>query len=162
MVKKLVFILAICLSYSLFFPTSVKAKDENSLLTSTLNLQNSLEVLSQAQGIEGAYLGFAAVPNPAYQPLNRAFKQAVARGNAVNLSQIEELMKQASPAGRLYLAALLQRLNKKEGDRVLNTLISDTSTVTERSGCTIDSRKVGDVAQELLKNGSIAIAIPLN
>jgi hypothetical protein len=126
----------------------------------TTELAKQLEALTNAKGIEGSRIGYAATPNPAYEPIERTFRQALKQGNSIEISQIKELMKQASPAVRLYLAALIQRLDKKEGDRLLSDLQSDESIVTERSGCTLDSRTVGDVAAELLKNGSVAIALP--
>ncbi|PSB03320.1 hypothetical protein [Merismopedia glauca] len=164
MAKKSKFIFAILLSSSLFISPSVRAEEQNTLLdvqpNNTPNLQKSLQVLSNAGAIEGSHIGYAAQPNPGYQPINRAFKEAVAQGDSINIIELKELMKQASPAGHLYLAALIQRLDKSEGDRLLTILQSDESIVTERSGCTVENRKVGEVAAELLKNGSLAIALP--
>jgi hypothetical protein len=150
MLPKSIFIAIACLSWGLVSPLAQAQTSE---------LDKQLEALTHAQGIEGSRIGYAATPNPAYEPIERTFRQALQRGN-IEISQLKKLMKQASPAGRLYLAALIQRLDKEEGDRLLTNLLSDKSIISERSGCTVDSRTVGDVATELLKNGSIAIALP--
>ncbi|MBW4623611.1 MAG: hypothetical protein KME17_30160 [Cyanosarcina radialis HA8281-LM2] len=164
MTKKSITLLTILVGSLLFAPQSAPAQESNNLLDAPpeniSNSDNYLQVLSNAQGIEGAYIGYAAAPNPAYKPIKIAFQQALADKNSNSIGELRELMNQASPAGRIYIAALIQRLDKTEGDRILTALQSDSSVVTERSGCTIGGRTVGDLATDLLKNGSIAIALP--
>jgi hypothetical protein len=164
MTKKSITLLTIVLGSLLLVPQSAPTQESNNLLDAppenTSNSDNYLQVLSNARGIEGAYIGYAAAPNPAYQPIKRAFQQALADKNSIQIDELKRMMDGASPAGRIYLAALIQRLDKSEGDRILTGLQSDSSVVTERSGCTIMGRAVGDLATDLLKNGSIAIALP--
>lgn len=84
----------------------------------------------------------------------------MAFGSRADLTEIKSKIASASPAGRLYLAALVQKLDKMEGDRLLNSMLSDADPVIEKSGCTIGTLPASYFAKELLQHGSVAIGLP--
>jgi hypothetical protein len=89
-----------------------------------------METLLQANSFDGPAVGFAGTRSETYQ----AFEEAIAQGNQIR-PEIESLLQQGTPAGQLYAALLLLRLDRQAGVQALVQLQSDQVMVTRYSGC---------------------------
>lgn len=111
------------------------------------NAQNLLEVISNAKAFETEFVGEGG---------KSAAYAAYAELIYSNKDPIEKIMKQikaASPAGKLYLAALVRELDSRQGIVALNGLMADESKTRFQSGCKGTQVKVNEVAKALLENG---------
>ncbi len=102
---------------------------ESSVVTPVL-LPTYLETLLHANSFDGPAVGVAAAKSGTYQ----AFEEAIAQGDQIR-PEIEHLLQQGTPAGQLYAALLLLRLDRPVGVQALAQLQSDQVMVTRFSGC---------------------------
>lgn len=84
-----------------------------------------LAQLKVAERFCGRYTGFGASQTKDFL----AYEKALSLGGAIR-TDLEELLKTASPAGRLYAAILLERLDPPAGREALKQMLTDNSTVT--------------------------------
>jgi hypothetical protein len=113
-------------------------------------LPTHLAILREATRLEGRSLGVAAKPSKIYQ----AFEQASQPGK-VNRSDIDRLLHESTPAGRIYTAMLLVKLDPKAGRRLLEEMQSDQTPLTKASGCRTSQTSVGAAVEDILQGRSI-------
>ena len=65
-------------------------------------------------------------------------------------TQFDWLLRNGTPAGKLYGAMLLNAVDTKAGKNALRNLQSDTDKVPYQSGCEVFNETVGHIATELL------------
>jgi hypothetical protein len=82
-------------------------------------------------------------------PETTAFEVLVAAGPDVR-SELEKLLASATPAGKVYAATALQRIDPDAGVSAWRFLADNNSDVTIASGCLIDKRPVSQYAGEQL------------
>jgi hypothetical protein len=105
-----------------------------------------LETLVQADTLDDPAVGFAGSKSKTYQ----AFEQAIAAGKQIR-PELERLLRQGTPAGQLYAALLLLRLDRQAGEQALKQLRSDTVLVTRYSGCLRFTMTVNQAVTEILQ-----------
>ncbi len=105
------------------------------------DLPQSLKTLFQATEIDGETVGRGGHPGQNYL----AYRDAKALGPGLN-----ELFPEASPVGKLYLAALIREIVPSRGTALLRTLTSDRTVVTQMRGYIRSGTTVGAVARQLL------------
>lgn len=81
--------------------------------------------LKVATKFSGRYTGFGRSQTKDFL----AYEKALSLGGTVR-ADLEELLKTASPAGRLYAAILLERLDPPAGIEALKHMLTDNSIVT--------------------------------
>ncbi len=108
-----------------------------------------LATLREATRLEGRALGIAAVPSKIYQ----AFEQARQPGK-ISRSDIKRLLDESTPAGRIYTAMLLVKLDPTAGRQLLEDMRSDQTALTEASGCEIAQTTVGAAVDDILQGRS--------
>jgi hypothetical protein len=108
-----------------------------------------LATLSEATRLEGRSLGVAATPSKIYQ----AFEQVLQAGKT-SRSDIDRLLHESTPAGRIYAAMLLVKLDPKAGRQLLEPMRSDQTALTEASGCEIAPTTVGAAVEDILQGRS--------
>ncbi|CAN1211656.1 hypothetical protein TUMEXPCC7403_15740 [Tumidithrix helvetica PCC 7403] len=113
-------------------------------------LPEYLVILSQAGTLDSSAVGIAAIRSNTY----KAFERALAAGNTIR-PQIETLLQQSTPAGRIYAAILLEQLDRSAGDRALRQLQSDHTQVTYLNGCIGTNYKVSELATKILQGDRI-------
>lgn len=85
-----------------------------------------------------------------------AYEQAARQGSRIR-TKLDWLVVYASPAGRLYSALLIRRLDAKAGHTVLCRLTNDESVVNQRLGCLGGQTTVSRQASRLLGVGPTSI-----
>lgn len=104
--------------------------------------------LGQVQRFDNRAIGFAGGESPNYE----AFRAELAKGAAAR-PQFERLIKEGSPAARIYSAIGLYSLDKAAGTKALQNLKADTAPLKTMNGCLMNDTTVGKTASELLANG---------
>lgn len=118
------------------------------------NRPAEFEILRTAAGLQGRALGAMARPSKLYQ----AFEQA--RQAGPNRPNLERLLREATPAGRIYAAMLLVKLDPKAGRQALDQMRSDQTPLTVAAGCTIMKTTVGAAVDDILQGRSGALPPP--
>ncbi len=96
----------------------------------------------------GAHTGFAGVKGPNYL----AYEQALKEGAKIRKG-LDDVLANGSPAGRLYAAMLIRKLDKDAGDKALKSLLSEKAEVDYcLGGCGIIKYTVGQAAKQLLSH----------
>ncbi len=108
-----------------------------------------LATLREATRLEGRALGVAAVPSKIYQ----AFEQSRQPGK-ISRSDIKRLLDESTPAGRIYTAMLLVKLDPTAGRQLLEDMRSEQTALTEASGCEISQTTVGAAVEDILQGRS--------
>jgi type IV pilus biogenesis protein CpaD/CtpE len=108
-----------------------------------------LETLREATRLEGRALGVAGVPSQIYQ----GFEQAQQPGKT-SRSEIDQLLHESTPAGRIYATMLLVKLDPKAGRKLLEQMRSDQTPLTEASGCEVSPTTVGAAVDDILQGRS--------
>jgi hypothetical protein len=85
-----------------------------------------------------------------------AYEEAARQGSKIR-TKLDWLVLHASPAGRLYSALLIRRLDTKAGHAALCRLTNDKSVVNQRLGCLVGQTTVSSQASRLLGVGSTSI-----
>jgi hypothetical protein len=112
------------------------------------NLPIELEILRTAAGLQGRALGAMARPSKLYQAFEQAGQAGPTRPN------LERLLREATPAGRIYAAMLLVKLDPKAGRQALDQMRSDQTPLTVAAGCTIMKTTVGAAVDDILQGRS--------
>jgi hypothetical protein len=107
-----------------------------------------LITLSEATRLEGKALGAMARPSKLYQAFEQALQACPTRPN------LEWLLREATPAGRIYAAMLLVKLDPKAGRQALDQMRSDQTPLTVAAGCTTMKTTVGAAVDDILQGRS--------
>jgi hypothetical protein len=105
-----------------------------------------LATLREASRLEGRALGIAGVSSQIYQ----AFEQA----GKTTRSDVDRLLHESTPAGRIYATMLLVKLDPKAGRQLLEQMRSDQTALIEASGCEISRTTVGAAVDDILQGRS--------
>jgi hypothetical protein len=117
-------------------------------------LPTYLETLRQAGSFDSSAVGIAGTKSATYQ----AFEQAIAQGNQIH-PEIEYLLQQGTPAGQLYAALLLLRLDPPSGEQALAQLRSDQVVVIRYSGCERITLSMAQAVEEISREQGLALSI---
>lgn len=109
------------------------------------DLPDHVITLVNAQRLDSAAIGYAAVKSPTYE----AFEQTMAAGKSL-YPQLQSIYPTATPVGKLYLAQVIQAVNPTAGQQLLQELVADSTPIQSMSGCSMMETTVSDVAKELL------------
>jgi hypothetical protein len=118
-------------------------------------LPDYLERLKNAPKFDDSAVGYAAQRSDTF----KAFEMAYLAGSAIS-EDLEWLLHNGSPAGRLYAAILIVKLDKEAGKKALESLKSDADLVEYRSGSLVETRSVGELAADALKGETLIILPP--
>ncbi len=83
-----------------------------------------------------------------------AFAAARRAGSAAR-AEVEETLRQGTPAGRLYAALLLREFDEEAGRRALAALQEDETTVEASWDCAPEPYTVGQLAAEALEGRTL-------
>ena len=86
------------------------------------------------------------------QPVNLAYDQARKQAASIG-SKLELLLKNGTPAGRLYAAFIIDSADHEAGKKAFASLKNDTATLNYKSGCEIIQVAVYQVADQYLNKG---------
>lgn len=103
------------------------------------------EGLAQVEQFHPRATGYAGSESATYL----IFKAQVQRGEEAR-ETFQQCLKKGTPAGRLYGAVGLWKLDPEEGQRALTALASDQAPVDLMSGCLMMRSTVGEIARDLL------------
>jgi len=107
--------------------------------------------LMKATEFADAEIGEAPFPSQFWL----AYREALVEPEKISDDDLHELHKNATPAGKLYAACLMNyaRTARRSGDADadLKSLLTDSSKVFYRSGCRGTNTTVGEVSSSLLK-----------
>jgi hypothetical protein len=112
---------------------------------SASNLPPYLVTLIHTSRMESAFIGVAAKPSLIHQ----AFEQTLSQ-RYVLFPKLQAAYPTATPAGKLYLAQVIQAVSPEAGKRLLQQLATDTTPIIRMSGCSIEPTTVSEVAKDLL------------
>jgi hypothetical protein len=112
------------------------------------NLPTALEILRTAAGLQGRALGATARPSKLYQAFEQSLQAVPNRPN------LERLLREATPAGGIYAAMLLVKLDPKAGRQALDQMRSDQTPLTVAVGCTTMKTTVGAAVDDILQGRS--------
>jgi hypothetical protein len=104
-----------------------------------------LTMLLEANTLDDRAIGVAAAKTQTYA----AFEQALLARDSIR-PEVETILQQGTPAGRIYAALLLSNFDAKAGKSALEQLQSEQIEVTRRSGCEVFVIRVSQVATEIL------------
>jgi len=108
-------------------------------------VEDRLELLAEADVLAFGPVGFAG----AVLPVTQAYYdlvEAVERDGEALRPRLERLLATATPAGRLYAADLLYRLDPAAGRAAWRRLVGDRTEVQTFSGCVMGQTTVGQYA----------------
>jgi hypothetical protein len=125
-----------------------------SRVATTVSLPTYLETLLRAHTFDSSAVGVAAHKSKTYQ----AFEQAIAAGDRIR-PEIEYLLNQGSPAGQLYAALLLLRLDRQSGKQALKQLRSDQVMVIRYSGCDRLTMSMSQAVTEISDEHGLELSI---
>jgi hypothetical protein len=105
-----------------------------------------LATLLQAGSVDDAAIGFAAVKSVTYQ----AFEEAIAQGSQIR-PEIEYVLQAGTPAGRVYAAVLLRRLDEQAGEAAITQLRTEEVMVMRFSGCDRSPVSMAEAIDDMLR-----------
>lgn len=87
-----------------------------------------------------------------------AYKKICTNWNKLGRDDLNDLLRSATPAGKLYAAALISETNCYRGqpDKMtggFETLKNDKAKVQYQSGCEVSEHTVGEIASAFIKDG---------
>jgi hypothetical protein len=120
---------------------SKEVADQEKLKT----LPDYLKTLLTAPRLQDGQLGEAREINPSFQAYEKAKKQ----GKQIE-PELQLLLKNATPSGRMYAAFLLKSIDPAEGRKAFESLKKDVSTFSYQSGCKVTDSAVYQAADQVL------------
>ncbi|HEY9733849.1 MAG TPA: hypothetical protein V6C89_18205 [Drouetiella sp.] len=114
-----------------------------SVMVSTANISRAVVRLARAQKLENSLVG-EGDKSVLYAYFIEAHKHA-------DKKQFEWLLRNGTPAGKLYGAILLHGVDPEAGKAALQSLQTDSDKVPYQSGCEIFNDTVKNIATELIK-----------
>ena len=110
-----------------------------------------MDIMKHATAFETANIGEGGSPSASFN----AYKALSSKGVSETLAQsLKQQMKEASPAGKLYLACALWDTEKAAGVSAFKSLLSDTSSVKYITGCEVSNETVAGIAKSFLERGA--------
>ena len=112
--------------------------------------ESALRELSRADVLAFGPVGIAA----ALLPATRAYEKladVVARGTDDVRPHLDRLLAEGTPAGRVYAASLLSRLDPEAGRLAWRSLAADSSELTTFAGCIMRRTTLAEYAAGQLK-----------
>jgi hypothetical protein len=125
-----------------------------SSVTTPASLPAYLETLLEATTFDDSAVGVAAVKTATYQ----AFEQAIEAGDRIR-PEIEYVLQQGTPAGRLYAALLLLHFDRESGKQALEQLRSEEVMVTRFSGCSPSTMSMSQAVAEISSEQGVELSI---
>jgi hypothetical protein len=110
-----------------------------------MSLPHNVIMLQHANSFDTSAIGYAVVKSPVYM----AFEQSMAEAPSL-FADLLAVYPNATPAGKLYLAQVIQSVNPEAGERLLRQLAQDSTPIFERSGCSMVQMPVSAIAKGLL------------
>ncbi len=110
---------------------------------------NCLKTLMKASSFDDGMRGESPHPSENYV----AYQQASAMLNELTIDDLNIVMSQGSPAGRLYAAVLLTEQGRVGKNLTFEKLLNDNAKVEYHSGCKGTSSTVGEIARSLNDTG---------
>jgi hypothetical protein len=107
-----------------------------------------IATLKTANRLEGKYLGIAAKPSQLYQAY-----ESVQSIEGIQW-YIDRLLVDATPAGQIYTAMLLVKLDPTAGRKALEQMQWDPTDLGVMSGCVQSKTTVGEAVTDILQNRS--------
>jgi len=92
---------------------------------------DELKTLVKAETVAFGPIGFAAQTLPATE----AYERLAESGDPALRPRLEKLLAKATPAGKVYAAVLLSRLDPAAGRQAWQRLAGDRAEVTTFAGC---------------------------
>lgn len=143
-----------------FVPTekSIVFSDIASELKKMTNnqIQNCLETLASAKQVSDELIGEGGTKSKDFGKF-----LILLRDKQTGANQLEQFIKSASPAGKIYLSMVLMKRAPDRAKATLSSLTTNRDKFEFQSGCEILSYTVGSAAKELLSNGSLLGIDPL-
>lgn len=103
-----------------------------------------------ADGVSGL-----TIPSGAKSVSFLAFESIAKAPQVVSTATFEEYLRKSTPAGKLYIAALMKRFDSQVADLTLKTLANDETPVEYRDGCCVEPLTVGIIAKYLMNPKSL-------
>lgn len=121
-----------------------------------LTTAEAIDIIQTSAWIDDMAVGFAVVTTERY----RAFARLYRAGKAVE-RQLRSLIqdKATTPAGKIYAAIVLRRVDKDRTAELLEELSASQEKVRILSGCMMQEYMMSDVVKRLLL-GSTIIQVP--
>jgi hypothetical protein len=113
--------------------------------TATSPIERAIQTLGNAGMVAFGGVGIAG----SVLPETAAFDTLAGAGPAARAA-LERLLDTATPAGKVYAATALDRIDPDAGRAAWRRLRDDQSEITTASGCLIDRNTVGQYAAEQL------------
>lgn len=98
-----------------------------------------------ADGVSGL-----TIPAGAKSESFLAFEHIAKAPQTVSIAQFESYLKKSTPAGKLYIAALIRKFDPQRAELVLKALTNDATPVEYRDGCCVEPLTVGVIAKYLM------------
>jgi len=112
---------------------------------SAASIERAIELVAGAGMAAFGGVGFAAT----VLPETTAFEVLAAAGPAIR-PELEKLLASATPAGKVYAATALQRIDPDAGAAAWRRLADDHSDVSIGYGCLVGKRSLSQYASEQL------------
>lgn len=110
---------------------------------------NCLITLSKAKRFEAKQVSLGRHDSKIYKAYEEAFKSS----HSINRDDYEWLLKNGTPAGKIYGAMLLRGTDNADDKNSFGKLSKDESKIEYQSGCEIVVDTVSTVAKSFMKNG---------
>ena len=113
-----------------------------------------IEPLLKARSVTDQYLGRGG-ESPTYKIFQKALKD-----KTLSFDGLKQSIKDATPAGKIYIAMIIYHKNKTEGKAILKSLLKDDTELRVSTGCLAHLYTVGKAAQELFDKGTLLSVYP--
>jgi hypothetical protein len=120
-------------------------------IKSTHGIPDSILKLSSAKRLESIVVGEGS-RSVVYAYYNEARHLPL----KTNGWEITWLLKNGTPAGKLYACFLAMKIDSKAGREMFRALESDTTQVQYQSGCEVENFTVGAIAKQVVQNQKFA------
>lgn len=117
----------------------------------------ALEVLMSAPQVDDAAVGVAGSRSERYEAFAALWREGVsARG------RVDQLVRKATPAGRVYGLLLLEHLDHEAATRVARELADSDEQVDVLQGCLMMSYPLSELAGRIANGGHVITLPPMS
>ena len=142
-----------------FFATLILLAGNPPAATQSGNQKNDLDLLLRAEALDDSAVGeVTGAARVARTARYEAFSQLYLAGNASS-STAKRLVKDASPAGRIYGYLVLLHVSPKDAAAAKSGMLRDHAAVEVRSGCEASKSTVSEIVARIQK-GYYVIQLP--
>lgn len=124
--------------------STVIAYIESELGKRNMPVKSSLKAVMEAKYLDDSTVAEGGQESAWYKAFNEMRKKAPASKN-----DVDYMFKWATPAGKVYAAIILYKIDKEAGQRALAMLSTSNATVTCRSGCEVSTSRLCSVGSQL-------------